>query len=303
MNLSHAGELAALGTAVCWTVTSLSFEAAGRRIGSLTVNLVRLLWAVGLLAGLNLVLRGHAWPTDAPPEAWKWLVISGLIGFAFGDLCLFRAFVDLGARMSMLIMALVPPMTALVGMAALGERLSPVEWLGLVLTVGGVAWVVRERAPDASGRMSSPSVRGILLALGGAAGQAVGLVFSKIGMREYPDPFAANQIRVVAGSIGFALVFTAMRRWPRFVAGFRNGRAQAQTLLGAIFGPFAGVSLSLLAVRLTEAGIAATLMSIVPILLLPIARLRGEVVTRRATIGAFAAVVGCALLFLGDPRG
>jgi drug/metabolite transporter (DMT)-like permease len=112
---SRVGELAALGTALCWTITALSFESAGKRIGSLTVNLIRLLMAAVFFALYGWLVRGLAVPTDAGAYAWTWLGLSGLVGFLIGDLLLFQAFVDIGARISMLIYASVPPITALLG--------------------------------------------------------------------------------------------------------------------------------------------------------------------------------------------
>jgi len=50
--MSHLGEFAALLTAMFWTVTALAFEAASRRIGSMAVNLLRLV--IGF-AFLNLL--------------------------------------------------------------------------------------------------------------------------------------------------------------------------------------------------------------------------------------------------------
>lgn len=147
--MEHAGELAALGTAVCWVATALSFEAAGRRVGSLTVNLVRLVLAVGMLAAANWLRRGLPLPTDATAHAWLWLTVSGLVGFTFGDLCLFRAFVVLGARLSTLVMSLVPPLTAMIGWLVLGEVLALRDLLGMSLTLGGVVWAVAERRPPA----------------------------------------------------------------------------------------------------------------------------------------------------------
>jgi drug/metabolite transporter (DMT)-like permease len=71
------------------------------------------------------------------------------------------------------------------------------------------------------------------------------------------------------------------------------------TSIGAIFGPFLGVSFSLLAVQQTATGIASTIMSIVPVLIIPPAVLvLHERVSARALIGAIAAVAGVALLFL-----
>lgn len=300
----HLGEFAALCTAMFWAVTSMSFEAAGKRIGSLTVNLVRLYFAYLIYTVYLYVVRGMPFPTDATREAWIWLALSGVVGFAIGDLLLFQAFVVVGARISMLIMALVPPITALIGWIMLGETLTLQSLGGMAMTMTGVTMVVlkpNRNHPDKKKRnklrLNYPLV-GILLAFGGAVGQAVGLVLSKYGMKDY-DAFAASQIRVLAGLVSFTLIFFFMNRWDKVWAGIRNRKGMLFTGLGSIFGPFLGVSFSLLAVQHTTTGVAATIMSIVPILLIPPAILFfKEKVTLREVIGSFIAVGGVAILFL-----
>ena len=294
---SYAGEIAALATAVCWTFTGVAFEAAGKRVGSLAVNLIRLLPAVVLLSLYSWITRGVAFPTDATAHAWLWLSISGLIGFTIGDLCLFRAFVLVGARVSMLLMAMVPPITTLFGLLIMGEVLSARELLGMALTVAGVSSVVLEQRPDAEGKLRRLPLGGVLLGLGGAGGQALGLVLSKYGMGSY-DAFAATQIRVVAGIVGFALVFTVIGWWPRVRAAVADRRAMVSTGIGAFFGPFLGVSLSLVAVKYAYAGVAATLMALVPVLIIPASVvIFREKVSPVAILGAVVAVAGSALLF------
>jgi drug/metabolite transporter (DMT)-like permease len=295
---ANAGELAALATAACWTICALFFETAGRRVGSLAVNLIRLVLAMGLLSLYCWFVRGSTLPGDASIHAWIWLGLSGLIGFNLGDLCLFRAFVVIGSRLSMLIMALVPPFAAVIGWAVLGEHLTAQDMLGMTLTVAGVAIVILQRKnADQSGPSGIP-VTGLLLGLGGAFGQAAGLVLSKLGMGEY-DAFAATQIRVIAGIVGFIVIFSCIGWWPRVRAALGNRRAMAQTSVGAVFGPFLGVSLSLLAVKYTEAGVAATIMALVPVLIIPPAVLiLKEKVSRQAVLGSVIAVAGSALLFL-----
>jgi len=296
--LPYAGELAALGTACCWTVTALAFEAAGRRVGSLPVNLLRLGIGLLFLTAFGAVVHGRPLPVDASSHAWLWLSASGLAGFTFGDLCLFRALVVVGARLAILLMGLVPPMTALIGWLVLGERLAPLDWLGMALTLGGVAWVVLERRENPAGRPARVPRSGILLGLGGALGQAVGLVLSKHGMAAY-DPFAATQIRVIAGLAGFVLAFTLLGWWSRVREALRDGGAMARVGLGAFFGPFLGVSLSLVAVQHTTTGVASTIMAIQPVLILvPAALLGKERISPRAIAGAALAVGGSALLFL-----
>jgi drug/metabolite transporter (DMT)-like permease len=298
MLASRLGEFAALATAFCWTFGALSFEAACKERGALSVNWIRLGISAAILSIFCLFYRGMWFPVDASNHAWLWLSVSGLVGFAVGDFMLFRAFVILGARLSMLIMAVVPPLTAILGWLALGEVLTPLAFLGMFLTIGGIVLVVlSRRGPDRKIRLSHP-LAGILLALGGAAGQAAGLVLSKVGMGSY-DAFAASQIRSFAGILGFTLIVTVSRRWPNVVATLKDKKAILYTSAGSLFGPALGVAFSLLAVQHTTTGVASTIMSIVPVLIIPPAVLFfKERITAREVIGAFIAVAGVAVLFL-----
>jgi drug/metabolite transporter (DMT)-like permease len=295
---AYAGQLAALGTASCWAFSSLAFEAAGRRVGSLSLNVVRLVIASALLAAWNGVTRGLLFPVDASAHAWLWLGVSGLVGFLFGDYCLFKAFVLLGPRLAMLMMALAPPLAAGIGWLVLGERLGPLDLAGMGLTVAGIAWAILERTPASAAepRPARPAA-GIALGLGGALGQAGGLVLSKFGMGGY-DPFAATQVRVLAGLAGFAAVASVAGWWPRVGEAVRDRAALGWASVGAFFGPFLGVSLSLVAVQRTLAGVAASLMATTPILIIPLVLLRGERVGVGGVGGAAVAVAGVALLFL-----
>ena len=297
-SLPHAGELAALGTALCWAATATSFEIAGRRVGSMVVNLLRLLLGLVFLSVTCAVFRGMAFPMDATAHQWAWLGLSGLVGLTIGDLLLFRAFVLIGARLRILVMSTVPIFATLISWLFLGERLAPLDSLGVMLTVGGVIWVVLERQPSQEAAAGRLRAQGVLLALGGALGQAAGLVLSKHGMGDY-DPFAATWIRCAAAVGGLVVVFTVWRWWPRLFAALGDRRALAFTGLGSFTGPFLGVSLSLAAVQLTQVGVASTLMALVPILMLPIAAFRGvERITPRAVVGTLVAVGGAALLFV-----
>ncbi len=298
MMQSHLGEFAALATAVCWTFTSMSFESAGKRVGSLAVNYIRLIIGFIFLSIFIYIVRGAALPIDASGHTWTWLFISGIIGFTIGDLLLFQAFVVVGARISMLIMSLVPPITALISWVFLGEHLSPLEILAMTVTVIGVSIVVLERGEQNRQLKFSHPISGILLAFGGAVGQAVGLIFSKYGMGDY-SVFAATQIRVIAGIAGFTVILFFLKRWRKVFAALKNRPAMARITVGAFFGPFLGVSMSLLAVQHTLTGIASTIMAIVPILIIPPAVLIfKEKVTLKEFIGAVIAVSGVTIYFI-----
>ncbi|HTJ44425.1 MAG TPA: DMT family transporter [Kofleriaceae bacterium] len=292
--MSPPGEVAALGTALCWTCSSLAFERATKRLGSLVVNLLRVTIAFGLLALIGTILRGHAIPDDANASQWTWLLASGAVGMALGDLCLFRAYVEIGARMTMLVQTLAPVFTALIGWAMLGEGLGARGAAGIALVVAGVAYAVADRAPRDDAKHAHP-MRGFLLAVGGALGQAGGLVLSKRGLDGY-DPVAATQIRVLAGIAGFAIVISAVGFWPRVRAAFRDPAGFGATSVGALFGPCLGVAFSLYAVAHTEAGVAAAIIATTPVWLLVIAIVRREPVHAGGIAGAVVAVGGVALL-------
>jgi len=300
----YFGEIAALLTAVFWTVTSMSFESAGKKVGSLSVNLIRLVIAFFIYGVVNYFRRGLFMPLDAGTERWLWLALSGLVGFVVGDLLLFQAFVVIGARVSMLIMALTPPITAFAGWMVLGEVLSPMNWVGMIVTLTGIAIVIlkREKKEEVSKKRrkitTNYSIAGILLAFGGAVGQGVGLVLSKKGMGEY-DAFAASHIRVITGMIGFAVILLFAKRYGKVWKALHHKPAMKRIALGSLFGPFLGVSFSLLAIQHTQAGIAATIMSIVPVLIIPPAILFfHEKVNWKEIIGAVITVAGVAIFFL-----
>ncbi len=295
---THLGEFAALFTAFCWTATALAFESASLKVGSIAVNLIRLMLAFIFLCIFSYFTRGYLLPTDASSDAWIWLSISGIIGFVIGDLFLFESYTIIGSRIAMLIMTTVPPMTALISWAILGETLSVFNILGMILTLSGISLVILNKKNGEKSLAISHPIKGLIFAFIGAIGQSVGLVFSKIGMGNY-NAFAATQIRVITGIIGFSILITIWKKWNNVGSAVKNQNAMKRIGLGSIFGPFLGVSLSLFAVQHTHAGIASTIMSIVPVLIIPPAVfILKQKVTIKEIVGAIISVIGVALFFI-----
>lgn len=289
------GQLAALATAICWTLTALCFEYSSKKIGSLSVNMIKMYLAFALFTIFAWIFRGSPFPTDATGFAWIWLSLSGMIGFVLGDLFLFKALTIIGARTSMLIMALVPPITAVIGFFLLSERIALRHCFGMALTLGGVAVVILTRETG-SKELKHP-IKGIVFACIGMAGQAIGLVLSKHGMGDY-NAFSATQIRVIAGLVGFTLIFFHFKAWGRLMDAFKDISAMRVTTIGTVFGPFIGVYLSLLAVQNTSTGVASTIMAIVPVLIIPFSIvLFKEKINLREVVGAVIAVAGTAVMF------
>jgi drug/metabolite transporter (DMT)-like permease len=296
--INYIGELAAVATALFWTITALAFERASLRVGSLAVNIIKLFIGFLFLSVFTHFYRNSFFPYDASFYSWFWLILSGFVGFVFGDLFLFKSFTIIGSRFAMLIMTMVPPITALSGWIILGEKLTSMNFVGMFLTIGGISLAIFSRN-NANGKLSLKlSVKGILFAFGGALGQALGLVLSKFGMKSY-DPFAAAQIRLIAGMFGFTALVTILGRWGSVIKAFSDRQGMAAISLGSFFGPFLGVSFSLLAIQHAKTGIASTIMAIVPVLIIPPAVfLYKEKVTLFEILGAIVSICGVALFFV-----
>lgn len=299
------GELAALGTAFLFSFGSTLFTLSGREIGSPLVNRLRLLVAIVFVVALHWLTFGEPFPLNAGAERWFWMGISGFVGLALGDAFLFQAFVMVGPRLSMLMMALAPVLSVLLAWLFLGETLTPKQLLAIFITVAGIAWVVAERnARVASRSMIADTPRayaiGILFGLGGAMGQAGGLVLSKIGLVNDFPALSGNLIRLIVATL--CIWFIAMLNG-QLIKSFRtvsqHPRAALMLSIGAVTGPVLGVWLSLIAVQRAPVGVASTLMALTPIFLLPIGYfVFQEKISRQAVLGTVIAFVGTALLFL-----
>jgi drug/metabolite transporter (DMT)-like permease len=288
------GELAALGTAVCWSFTGLFFAEAARRIGALRVNLLRLPLALVMLS-LALTATGTTFAAIDLTHAC-WLATSGVVGLVIGDLALFEAMRRIGPRLAFLIMSLAPIAASVAGLLLLAERPGRLGVLGIAVTLGGVIWVVGE--PHAGEPHGSHETIGVVLAVVGAVCQGVGLVLAKLGMAGGVPPLAATWVRMGTAT-GVIWVLTALAGRTRGL-GVPDAarRAWLPVLGGAAFGPFIGVWLSLVAAHLTDVGVAATIMATTPVLVIPsLMVLERYRPTARALVGTAVTVAGVALLF------
>jgi drug/metabolite transporter (DMT)-like permease len=291
------GEICALATAVLWSVTSIVFTEASIRVGPIYVNITRMILAMGflfitlLLIGVNISLSLY--------QVFN-LMISGFIGLVIGDTFLFKAFQNIGARLSMLVMALVPPISTLLAFLFLGESISLTGITGILITIFGVAIVVlkREEKPSSNYKID---YTGIFYAFIGAAGQAGGLIFAKNALNVGEiNGFLASFLRIISAVIIMYPIAHMTSRFKGPIKIFKNDkRAFVFTLIGSIVGPYLGITLSMVSITYTKIGIASTLMATVPIIMLPLVRYYyKEKLSWVSITGAVVAVAGIAILFL-----
>ncbi len=299
MGWIQTGELAAMGTALLWTLSALAWTSAGQRVGALAVSFIRLGVACVFLLGYGQLFRGISFPSDASAETWAILAVSGFIGFFMADLCLFKALLMIGPRLTLLLQALIAPIAAVTSWAFLNDPLALKDWLAMSVTLAGVTWVVLERRDLGAQPRDRRHLRiGLFLAVAAAIGQAVGLVLSRRGIGDY-DAGAATLIRAIGALAGFVVLISITRRWPVMATAVRHGRAMTIVVFGSFVGPFLGVVLSMVALRSNHAAAVATILSTMPVLILPfVVVLYREQVSLRAVAGAIVSVIGVGLLVL-----
>ena len=330
----YTGELISLVVAFSWTATALFAEVASRRIGSLPLNVVRMSMSLILLAVTLWLTLGVPYPLFADGKAWLWLCLSGFVGYVLGDYCLFQSYILIGSRFGQLFMTLSAPSAAIAAWVLLGEAMTPLALLGMLVTLTGIGIsVLNKGGEDENGKKRKLKlklpVKGVIMGVCAGMGQGIGLVLSKVGMGYYESsiaaqgvtdmatyvapgavipvalgtmmPFASTLIRAIMGFIGFTialLVFTKNGK-KRLNYAVHDRKAMLFTFGATMFGPFIGVSLSLMATLYTNAGIAQTIMALTPIFILaPAYFLLHQKVTFREVLGAIISISGVCLFFL-----
>ncbi|NOX17083.1 MAG: DMT family transporter [Chlorobi bacterium] len=295
--MQYIGEIFALMTAVMWSVTSIVFTEASVRVGSSVVNITRLVLAAVYLSVTILIF---GFPFNVNETQIVFLSASGIIGLVVGDGFLFKSFQYVGARISMLMMSLVPPVSALLAFFLLGESIAIVGIAGIFVTIMGVAIVILQKGVD---KNFSPhnKVKGIIFAVFGAIGQAVGLIFAKLAFHEGEiNGFVATFIRLIPATLILLVYLLSVNHFKNPFAKYKNNfTAFKFTLVGSFVGPFLGITFSLIAVAHAKVGIASTLMATAPVIMLPLVKIYYKQDLNFKSIGgAFLAVAGIAILFL-----
>ena len=324
------GETLSLIVALSWTATALFAEVASKRIGSLPLNITRMVMSLLLLTATLWLTMGTPWPRFASSQTWTWLLLSGVVGYVIGDYCLMQGYILIGSRIGQLFMTLSAPTAAIFGRILIGERMQPLAVIGMVVTLSGIALSIlsKDHGEKSSHKVKlSLPLRGIAYAAMAGICQGCGLVLSKVGLQHYetsieaagltPDavpaeaiiplplsisvPFAATMIRAIMGLTGFFLMQMLISK--DAIGELRRAAKDRKSMLCALgstmFGPFIGVSLSLMATLYTSAGIAQTIFALTPVLIIaPAALLFHQKVTPREVLGAIISVAGVSLFFI-----
>lgn len=297
------GELAALSAAWLWAIATLVYAQVGQRLSPLVLNFAKGFVALGLISLtlawqpqpmglLGDLLRHH-------PRELGWLCLSGALGIGVSDTFYFQTLNYLGARQTLLMGLLAAPVTTVMAVVVLQERLTGVQLWGMGLTIAGVGWVISERTVD---RVPVGATRHHLLGIGfgllTAATHAVGALLSRAVLSQGEiSPLWATQIRLFAG-VGLTWLWLCLTPIPlsQQLQPLRSPKLSGTIALTAFFSTYLAIWLQQIAFRFTAAGIVQALSATSPLFVLPFAAGMGDRVSLRAVLGAIVAIGGIGLL-------
>lgn len=144
-----------------WSTGFLVARLAMPHADALTFLVYRFALTLAVMLPLALVMRAP-WP--ARGDIWR-LGIAGLLlqlGYLGGVWAAAKA--GMPAGILALIMGLQPLITGLLSGPLIGERVSPLQWLGLLLGLAGVSLVLAERLLGSVANLPSLSTESLLLA-------------------------------------------------------------------------------------------------------------------------------------------
>lgn len=293
----YSGEIAALFAAFFWAASSILFKNLGKTVRPLELNLIKGIGAIVLLALTSLLIRENI--PLLPPIALTLLLLSGVLGIGFGDTMYFEALNTLGPRRTLLITILAPPMTAVMAILFLGEKIAPIAWIGVLMTILGVAWVITQKSNGEEPKKLLQ--KGAFFAFLAAFSQAGGAVMSRWALTQTSiSALQSAIVRLFAGII-FILIWIAASRIK--LGGWTKIEKNVQKTWGilalvVIMGAFLPLWLQQIAFKFTEVGIAQTFLATSPLFVLLITVFQKEKITLREFAGVGFSIAGIALLFL-----
>ena len=292
---NYLGEIAALSAALLWAISSVIYGRLGLQISPLKLNLYKGIIAIALIA-LTLAIQGTAF-TGISGRTIALLSFSGIIGIGLGDTAYFSALNNLGARRTLLLETASPPIGALLALIFIGERLTPLAWCGILLTIIGIAWVISERNPLDNKIVSCQGVAWAILA---AIAQAVGSVISRFALVQSDiTSLESALIRLLGGTaiVMILLLLSAATKQSKAKMTL-SARSSIVIAIAALGSTYLGIWLQQTSLKFAPTGIAQTFLATSPLFVLPIVALQGERISWRSILGAGISLGGIALMFI-----
>ena len=289
------GEIYALSCAVVWGLAVILLKRAGESVGAVALNLFRVFFSLPLIL-LTLLFTDAPLLYPAPARDYLLLFGSGILGIAVADTLFHKSLNLIGAGIIAIIDTAYAPLMVLLAFVMLGERIVPIDYLGMGLIIGSV--LLSTTLEPAPGRTRGELIRGIILGLIALVLLCLGIVVAKPILDRSPLLWVTAMRQ--CGCALFMLPLAACtRRGRRAVRELRPGHAWRFMVPAAFLGSFLALIFWIAGMKYALVGVAAILTqsSTFFILLFAVLFLR-EPLTRRKLLAALLALAGVILVTL-----
>jgi len=135
--LPYLGESLALIVAVVWAFAVILFKKSGETVNPIGLNLFKNVLALALILP-TVWLFGQALVPSFSGHGYLLLLLSGALGIGVSDTLFFKSLNLLGAGLSAIVDCLYSPFIIGLSMVWLGERLTLLQVIGVVMIVSAV---------------------------------------------------------------------------------------------------------------------------------------------------------------------
>ena len=289
------GEAYSLAAAFCWAIAVILLKKSGESLPPFALNLVKNLLCLAALGTTLLVLGPRQLP-QIPQGLLLQTLLSGALGIAVADTLYFRALNAIGAARMGVIGTAYSPGVILLAALFLGERLSPLQFGGVALTIAGIVLVTYAKATDA---LDAAVLRqGALLGVLSVALMATGVVLAK-PVLETEDFLWVVTLRVAAGVALMLGIATLRHEWAGLATAYRAVRHWPAVIGGSLMGSYVALLFWLAGYKYAEASIAAVINELAAIFIVGLAAwVLRERVTMRQLAGGVLALAGVLVVVL-----
>ena len=260
---------------------------------------VRMWMAVPLIMLISFTAN-RGFPSGVSTQTIIFLLLSGFFGYFVTDMLMFKAYVYLGSRESLVILNLAPVASAVISWFLFSEKLSLVQILAIIMTISGIVIMVLDESKKSEKSKERPKAKlGIVLAVFGALFQAVSYILAKYALSDI-DALSSNMLRNVGGLLAFIVYgFIFQKTFFSDMKVFKDRKLIWILLISVMIGPVGGMTCQMQAMNLAPVGIVTAISQVSPVLLLPVDRfILKKKLTAGSILGTIISIIGVALLFI-----
>ena len=295
MSQQIIGILAALTSAASWALGSILFKKVGEKVSAFGMTLTKGIFGI-VMFGLIYAVNGFR---PVPANVAILLLISGIVGIAIGDTLFFISLQNLGPRIQIIFFMMGQVVTAFLGILLLHEIPKPMQWIGIFITLGGVAVVIWKKIFGAENHRRT-GVRGILLGLLSMLCFSTSLIIAKGAIMSI-STLDASFIRISSGTLGMLIYGLGSRKIVDWLNPFQDMHTLVYFFLSVCLIMFGGFWLSLVAIKFLKIAVASTLSATEPLFILPLTFIfLKERITAAEIIGALLTMGGVVIIIHGS---